>query len=301
MILETNGLTKRYSSFAAISDVTFAIPEGEIAGFVGLNGAGKSTTINLMLGFLRPTSGEVKLFGEPVSPSNAHRSHRRIGFASGDMSLFTNFTGEQYFRFLSRTYKLRDETRLTELSTLFEPQLNKKIGQLSRGNKQKIALIGAFMANPDLVILDEPSSGLDPLMQQTFLQLVRSEGERGTTIFMSSHYLGEVTDVCSRILFMRQGRLVEDMPAAQLMRLQGKAVMVKSAHKLAPPAEARDVRHEASGTHHVLTFLYGGSPRQLQHWLASVPSVTDFSVSDHNPEALLHELYTGTPSGGTHV
>jgi ABC-2 type transport system ATP-binding protein len=290
-VITVSHLTKRYGGFAAIDDVSFSVNKGEIVGFVGLNGAGKSTTINLLLGFLRASKGTVTLLDKKVTPETAHRTHQDIGFASGDMSLFANLTGEQYFRFLTRRYRCSDSARLDELCQQFEPQLDKKIGDLSRGNKQKIALIGAFMANPHLVILDEPSSGLDPLMQETFLSLIKAEGERGTTIFMSSHYLNEVADVCSRVLLMRAGKLVTDIAAHQMAAASGKAVRVVSQQPITPIKGAETVEHERAAEDYVLSFVYKGPSPRLQQWLSGVPMLVDFTISEHDLEAAFSDLY----------
>lgn len=291
-ILETKNLTKQYDGVAAVSDVSFAVKKGEVIGFVGLNGAGKSTTINMLLGFQRPSQGEVYLFGDKVTLPNAHKSHRRIGFATGDMSLFDDMTGEQYLTFVARSHgqKLRTET-FTKLVERFDPQLNKKLKTLSRGNKQKIALVAAFMMNPDLVILDEPSSGLDPLMQQHFLELVREATERGVTIFMSSHYLNEVVDVCSRILLIKKGKLVKDMPAAELETTAGKLVRVTTKTKVMPPKAAELVERETRGEAQLLQFVFRGTAIRLQEWIGSLPQLQDLMVSDDSALAAFEDLY----------
>lgn len=203
MIIELGQTAKRYGKFTAVDDVSIRIEKGEVVGFVGANGAGKTTTINMMLGFTSPSQGKVKLFGETVLPRTAHRQHQRIGYASSDMQLPLRLTGRQYLEFIRHRSGKDIAKRLEQLQARFKPELDKKISTLSRGNKQKIALIGAFVTEPKLVILDEPTSGLDPVMQGQFLQLVRDEQLRGTTIFMSSHYLGEVVEVCSRVILMR--------------------------------------------------------------------------------------------------
>lgn len=290
-ILQVDGLTKYYGKFAAIDKVSFAVERGEVVGFVGLNGAGKSTTINLLLGFLRATSGRARVFGTDITPETAHKTHGRIGFASGDMSLFDNLTGNQYFSFLTHRYHLKDATRLRDLSARFEPQLDKKIKDLSRGNKQKIALIGAFMASPELVILDEPSSGLDPLMQQAFLDLVREESERGTTIFMSSHYLNEVADVCSRVLLMRKGTLVKDILAHQLAAAGGKLVRTIGAYAVVPPKGAEAITHQKTDQGHEVSFVYKGAAVNLQKWLASAPPLLEITITEHDIEAAFSDLY----------
>ena len=291
-VIEIKNLSKIYSGFTAVNDANFTINKGEVVGFVGLNGAGKSTTINMLLGFQHPSHGEVKLFGEKITLPNAGKSHQKVGFATGDMALFDGMTGRQYLDFVGRAYKISTKTdSFNKLCDRFDPQLDKKLGTLSRGNKQKIALIAAFMAEPELVILDEPSSGLDPLMQQHFLDLVRDEAEKGTTIFMSSHYLNEVIDVCSRILLIKNGKLVKDIPASELEIGAGKLVRVITKEKVTPPKNAELIEHEKRNDGQVLQFLYKDKAIRLQEWLGSLPNLQDVTISDHSAEAAFEELY----------
>lgn len=301
LIMQIENLTKRYDAFNAIEDVSFTVTRGEVIGFVGLNGAGKSTTINLVLGFLRATKGSIRIFGDKVTPETAHWTHQRIGFASGDMSLFDSLTGKQYLSFLGRRYRIKNTDRLDELCQRFDPQLDKLIKDLSRGNKQKIALIGAFMTSPQLVILDEPSSGLDPLMQQAFLELVREERERGTTIFMSSHYLNEVADVCSRVLLMRKGRLVKDIQSHQLAAAGGKRVSVIATYGIVPPKGAELIAHQKTEQGHEVSFLYKGPAVHLQKWLASAPPLLDVTIVEHDLEAAFSDLYAKDAEEAVHV
>lgn len=300
-IMRIEGATKLYGDFPAAEDINFTVTKGEVIGLVGLNGAGKSTLINMMLGFLRPSRGKVEVLGQLILPETAHESHQNIGFATGDMSLFSNLTGKQYLAFLSRSYHLPDDKRTKELCTMFEPQLDKKIKVLSRGNKQKIALIAAFMAKPELVILDEPSSGLDPLMQQTFLDLVREEGARGTTIFMSSHYLKEVTEVCSRVLFMRNGKLVKDVSENQLESVNGKAVRIVSHQVIKPPVGSESVEHQRISGGYELNFIYKDSATKLQQWIKILPLLIDFSVVEHDIESAFGDIYIGEDTRNRHV
>lgn len=298
-IIQTRNLTKNYGGASAIKDVSFSVEKGEVIGFVGLNGAGKSTTINLLLGFQKPSEGEVLLFGEKVTLPNAHRSHHRIGFATGDMSLFDGMTGRQYLKFMARSYGASIKTDLFKrLVTRFEPQLDKKLTTLSRGNKQKIALIAAFMADPELVILDEPSSGLDPLMQQHFIELVREASQNGTTIFMSSHYLTEVADVCSRILLIKQGQLVKDIPTSALELTAGKLVRVVTKQTVTPPKSAEMVQQTAREDTHELQFIFKDKAIRLQEWIGTLPNLQDVTISDHSPRAAFEELYEETAEEG---
>ena len=300
-ILQLDNVTKKYGPVLAIEDISFSIHQGEVVGLVGLNGSGKSTMINLLMGFLRPNHGELTLFNRPILPETAHKVHQKVGFATGDMSLFSNLTGKQYLAFLKRAYKIKNDKRIKELCAQFDPQLNKKIGDLSRGNKQKIALIAAFMASPELVILDEPSSGLDPFMQQTFLDLVNKEAVRGTTIFMSSHYLTEVADVCSRVLFMREGQLVKDVSAQQLESMNGKMVRVVTKQVVRPPKTAELVSHKRVTGGYELSFIYKDSSTKLQKWLTDLPQLIDFNVNEHDIESAFSDLYIGSKIGEHHV
>lgn len=290
-VVSVSGLTKRYGLSLAVNNVSFNIKKGEVVGFVGLNGAGKSTTINSMLGFLRPTTGDIAIFGQMIRPETAHQSHNKIGFAGGDMSLFGNLTGNQYFDFALRRYGQKDKTRLRELIKQFDPDQNKRIQDLSRGNKQKIALIAAFMASPQLVILDEPTSGLDPLMQQVFIELIREESARGTTVFMSSHYLNEVIDVCSRILLIRNGKLIKDIPTSDLIDGGGKIIRVVSKYTVTPPHDSAVLTQTHGTNGHELLFTYTGTAAKLQQWLIGIPNLIDFTVVDHTAEAAFDDLY----------
>jgi len=290
-IIEVDKLSKVYDGVPAVDRVSFNVKPGEVVGFVGLNGAGKSTTINTMLGFLQPSSGYVKLFGQLVLPQSAHKTHEDIGFASGDMSLFENLTGSQYFKFVTKQFSLKDSTRLDALIDKLDPDLGKKIHDLSRGNRQKIALIAAFMMSPKLVILDEPSSGLDPLMQQVFIDLVREESAKGTTVFMSSHYLNEVTDVCSRILLIRDGKLIKDMLTAELTRGGGKIVKLISKKEIQLPANSKLLRSENENDKFETDFVFKGKVGELQNWMASLYGLIDITIVDHDKESAFEDLY----------
>ena len=291
-IIEVKNISKLYGGVPAADKVSFNVDKGEVIGFVGLNGAGKSTTINMLLGFQKPSQGEIYLFGEKLSLPNAHKSHRQIGFATGDMSLFDGMTGKKYLEFIAKAYGQKLDTQAyKKLVQKFEPQLDKKLKNLSRGNKQKIALIAAFMTSPELVILDEPSSGLDPLMQQHFLDLVRDESKKGTTIFMSSHYLNEVADVCSRILLIKKGKLVKDIPAAQLEANAGKLVRVVTKEKVKPPKSAELIElNDVDGVHE-LQFVFKDKSLRLQEWVGTLPHLLDMTITDHSAEAAFEDLY----------
>ena len=292
-VISMRSATKKFGRFSAVDDVSFEVSAGEVVGFVGSNGAGKTTTISMLLGFTSPSKGSISLFEQPVRPSNAHTSHGKIGYASGDMELPARMTGRQYIHFVMHQSDGDHSERLEQLTGIFGPQLDKKIGTLSRGNKQKIALVAAFVTEPSLVLLDEPTSGLDPIMQDAFLKLVREERKKGTTIFMSSHYLQEVAEVCTRVLLMKNGKLVEDLSAQQLETTGGKLVSVVSRRKLSPPvAHVSDIEREVGDNEERLSFVFDGPVAVLQKWLMGLPGVIDFEVSERTLEAAFRDLYT---------
>lgn len=289
-ILVLKNATKRFRKFKAVDDISFDIFQGEIVGFVGENGAGKTTTISMLLGFTSPSKGQVEVFGRRITPAAAHVSHRDIGYAAGDMELPSHMTGKQYLQFVMSQSKGKHGARYKQLVEAFRPQLDKRIGTLSRGNKQKIALVAAFVAEPKLIVLDEPTSGLDPVMQDVFLDTVREEAARGATIFMSSHYLQEVAEVCSRVLLMKDGRIVEDLSAEQLAEKGGKVVTVESAEELKLPEPAHVLEKSKKGELHAVSFAYTGKLPELLAWL-SESGVSDVAIAERTLEDEFKHIY----------
>ena len=291
-VIKLSSVTKKFGSFAAVSDVSFEVHAGEVVGFVGENGAGKTTAINMLLGFTSASSGIVELFGEAVRPESAHKAHSKIGYASGDMSLPEHMTGEQYVQFVMAQTPGDHSERYSQLVKAFKPQLPKKIATLSRGNRQKIALVAAFVTNPELVILDEPTSGLDPVMQDVFLDTVRDVAKRGGTVFMSSHYLQEVADVGTRVLLMKQGKVKEDLSAEQLTQRGGKIVTITTRHAVTLPkdhvVEPSSRRH---GGYHETSFGFTGDPSTLAKWLGGVTGIIDISITDRTLEHEFRSVY----------
>lgn len=291
-IIRLQHVTKEFGSTKALDRVSFQVNKGEVVGFVGANGAGKTTTISTILGFIRPTSGEVKLFNTKVLPQKAHLLHSRVGYAAGDMGLPTRLTGAQYLAFVMHQIPGDYSKRYAELCVRFKPQLEKKIGELSRGNRQKIALIAAFVSDPDLLVLDEPTSGLDPVMQEVFLDLVRRAQTNGKTVFMSSHYLNEVADVCSRVILMRNGAVIEDMSAHELFEKSGKLIRIITGYKATrPPKDASGIKVETKDGLTTLSFVFNGKVAEIQRWIASVKQLQDVEISEYNLEGAFKSMY----------
>ena len=205
-VIETHELTKRYGRARGIEGVSMTVERGEVFGFLGPNGAGKTTTIRTLLDLLHPTSGSVTIFGlDSRRDSLAVRA--RLGNLPGDFTYDPRLTGRELVSFLADVRGVDGLGRTAELADRFEADLDRPLGELSRGSRQKIGLVQAAFHDPELLVLDEPSSGLDPLMQEEFLTFVAEERERGHTIFLSSHELDEVQRACDRVAIIREGRL----------------------------------------------------------------------------------------------
>jgi ABC-2 type transport system ATP-binding protein len=214
-VIELDHLTKRYGKARGIDDVSFTIAAGEVFGFLGPNGAGKTTTIRTLLGLLRPDGGRARVFGMD-SRTDALAVHARLGNLPGDFAYEPRLTGRQLLRYLADLRGLRELGRADELAARFQADLDRPLGQLSRGNRQKVGLVQAAFHDPELLVLDEPTSGLDPLMQEAFLQFVADERTRGHTVLLSSHELDEVERVCDRVAIIRDGRLIAVEDVAEI-------------------------------------------------------------------------------------
>jgi ABC-2 type transport system ATP-binding protein len=215
-VIETEALSKRYGRHRGIEDVTFAVQPGEVFGFLGPNGAGKTTTIRPLLDLIHPSAGSARLFGlDSRRESVAIRA--RLGNLPGDFGFGRETPGRQALHLLARLRGVGDVGRADELASRFRADLDRPLGQLSRGNRQKVGLILATFHRPELLILDEPTSGLDPLMQEEFLALVAEERDRGAAVFLSSHELDEVQRVCDRVGIVRGGRLIAVERMADLL------------------------------------------------------------------------------------
>lgn len=206
-IIEARGLTKYYGKHRGIIDLDFDVGEGEVFGYLGPNGAGKTTTIRTLLDLIRPTDGKARIFGKDVR-LDGEEIRKDIGYLPGELALFPDMTGEETLKYLGNVKGGVDGDYVRELADRLEADLSQTVADLSSGNKQKLGLIQAFMGKPRLLILDEPTNGLDPLMQQEFFRLIEEVKENGQTVFVSSHILPVVERICDRVGIIRQGKLV---------------------------------------------------------------------------------------------
>ncbi|MFF3250149.1 ATP-binding cassette domain-containing protein [Actinacidiphila glaucinigra] len=222
------GLHKSFGRTHALDGLDLAVEEGEVHGFLGPNGAGKSTTIRILLGLLRADRGAARLLGgDPWR--DAVTLHRRLAYVPGDVTLWRNLSGGEAIDLLGRLRGGLDKARRRRLLERFELDPTKKGRAYSKGNRQKVALVAAFASDVDLLILDEPTSGLDPLMEEVFRECVREERDRGRTVLLSSHILGEVEALCDRVSIIRGGRTVETGSLGELRHLTRTSVTAELA------------------------------------------------------------------------
>ena len=270
--------------------VAFAVERGEVFGFLGPNGAGKTTTIRLLLDLIRPTAGRIDVFGLEAR-HNSLAIRRRLGYVPGDLRLYERLTGRELLGYFARLRGLDGIGDGERLAARLELDLDRRLGELSTGGRQKAGLVQAFMHRPELLVLDEPTSGLDPLVQQTFHELVRETADDGRTVFLSSHVLSEVQQLALRVAVLREGRVVLQETVEALRARAGKRVV--AAFASAPPADAfahvagaRELARRGA----TVTFALDGEADPLVKALARY-EVRDLDVHEADLEDVFLDLY----------
>ena len=293
--IRTSGLTKRYDETVALDGLDLAVEPGEVYGYLGPNGAGKTTTIRLLLGLLRPSGGRAELFGvdawaDPVA------AHRRIAYVSAEPNLWPSLTAAETLEFLARVRGGADAAYRDVLVERFQLEADKKVRALSHGNHQKVQLVAAFASRADLLVLDEPTGGLDPLMEMAFRETVREAKARGQTVFLSSHILSEVEAVCDRVGILRGGRLVDEGTLAELRHLGAQTVEVTFAGPVPALPQIDGVAAAAAGEN-ALSFEVTGSVAPLLSALAGKDVVSLRSREPSLEEIFLHHYGDGNGRG----
>jgi len=270
IIISVNHLTKFYGKILGVQDLNFSVSQGEIFGFLGPNGAGKTTTIRMLLDLLRPSSGQIHIFGKEIY-DHSLEIRRRSGYLPGNFSAYGNMTGIDFLRFAGsmRRTSPKLQSSLIDRFQLSKEDLSQKVKHLSHGTLQKLGIIQAFFHQPELLILDEPTIGLDPLMQEEFYRLLFEVQNKGKTIFFSSHNLAEVEKICHRIAIIRDGKLValetlESLKKKKVRRL--KFILKEPVDELKLPGanlvKQKDLYYE---------YLVEGDMKPLLQKLSSLP------------------------------
>jgi ABC-2 type transport system ATP-binding protein len=290
-VILAEGLSKRYGETVALERLDLSVAEGEVYGYLGPNGAGKTTTIRLILGLHHPSAGRAELFGldawrDPVA------AHRRVAYVAGEPFLWPSLTSAETFEFLGRLHGGVDATYRDLLVERFKLDTSKKVRALSKGNRQKVQLIAALGTRADLLILDEPTAGLDPLMEVAFRESVHEAKQRGQTVFLSSHILSEVEALCDRVGILREGRLVDQGSLAELRHLSAHTVEATFEGRAPELEPLRGVEVARAGAN-VLRFEVTGSIGPLITALADTNLVTLTSQEPSLEEIFLHHYDSG--------
>lgn len=241
-VLQAHNLVKRFGKVTALDGVNLEVNPGEVYGFIGPNGAGKTTAIRILLGILKPTKGKARVFGKDAW-QKAVKIHRDLAYVPGEVNLWPELTGGEVIDLFIRLRGSNNKSRREELIRRFDLDPSKKCGNYSKGNRQKVALVSAFASDAELYILDEPSSGLDPLMDRVFRECVLEAKREGKTVFLSSHILSEVEKLCDKVSIIRQGKIIESGSLSELRHLTRNSVLLETRQPVDALAEVKGVHN----------------------------------------------------------
>lgn len=283
-VVSTKNLTKYYGKNRGIIEVDLHVEQGEIYGFIGPNGAGKSTTIKLLLDFIRPTKGSSRIFGmDCIAQSQAIK--RDVGYIPAEVNYYEGMKVSDLLAYSASYYEGDHTAYIRELCEVLDLDVSRKVGELSTGNKKKVSIVQAMLHRPKLLIMDEPTAGLDPLVQHVFYNLIKQVRDRGTTVFFSSHILSEVQRVCDRVGIIREGRLIKSETTEELTKTQYKRVRVASDTPLSVPGAEQVKTHNG-----VTEFLYKGPAARLLEALRGA-DITNVWIEDLPLEDIFMTYY----------
>ncbi len=288
-IIETKKLTKYYGKARGIIDVDLEVKQGEIFGFVGPNGAGKSTTIRTLLTLIYPTSGSATIFGKDII-KHGPEIKEDIGYLPAEVFYYDNMKVKDLLKYSASFYKKDCTARINELSSLLNLDVNRKISDLSLGNRKKVGIVQGLLHQPKLIILDEPTSGLDPLMQQKFFKLIKQENEAGATVFFSSHILGEVQRLCDRVAIIKEGKIIKVENVDNLIHNSYTKFRIDSK----TPIKAEDFEIEGindfKNTNGSASFLFKGDVNLIIQRLSAM-EITSLRVEEPELEEIFINYY----------
>ena len=291
--IRTEQLVKQYGKSRGISGVDLTVGEGEFFGFIGPNGAGKSTTIRILLGLIEKTSGNVRVLGEDPSEAGPRRKIlSRVGYLPSEAMFYHGMKGNEVLR---RSADLRGADCRSEAKMLCERlslDTEKKVEELSFGNRKKVAIVCALQHKPKLLILDEPTSGLDPLMQREFFRSLEERNQAGATVFLSSHVLSEIQNHCSRAAIIREGRIIACGSVEELANTSAKRVSLRGRADLTGLSGIRDLQQAEDA----VSFLYSGQMKRLMEVLAD-GEITDLTIAEPDLEEIFLHYYEGGVQG----
>ncbi|MCO1603296.1 ABC transporter ATP-binding protein [Desulfosporosinus nitroreducens] len=286
-VIEINNLTKNYGKERGIIDVSFNVEEKEIFGFIGPNGAGKSTTLRTLLALIYPTSGSAKIFGKDCIKYGPEIK-KEIGYLPSEVFYYDKMKVIDLLKYSASFYKKDCSKRISELADAMDLNLNKKIDDLSFGNKKKVGIVQGLLHEPKLIILDEPTSGLDPLMQQKFFELLQEENKKGATILFSSHILGEVQRMCNRVAIIKEGRIIQLEKISALQENNYKKIRVQTTVKLDENYFNIDGVSNLVVSQNMISFLFKGNINSIMKKISEIEIINVWVEEPDLEEIFLH-------------
>lgn len=292
-VIDITDLSKFYGKIKGIEHVNLEIGEGEIFGFIGPNGAGKSTTLRILLNLLFPTSGSARIFGMDII-RDTKKIKRMVGYVPSDANAYSSMDVSEFLNYCLRFHGVNDDKhRIEELSGMFDIDLKRKVSDLSMGNRKKVSIVQSLLHNPKLLILDEPTTGLDPLMQSVFFDLLRSENQKGMTIFFSSHILGEVQSLCKKVAIIKEGKIIQLEDIETLRKKQLKKVFIEFGDHIIVNKESLSIpgiEKVISETSNMLSFMFSGNINELVSMLAA-RKIANLTIEEPSLEEIFMHYY----------
>lgn len=292
-VIEIDKLTKYYGKVRGIENLSFNVYKGEIFGFIGPNGAGKTTTIRTLLGLVFPTGGNAKIFGKDCI-KHGSEIRRKIGYLPSEVFYYEQMKVMDLLKYSASFFKKDCTKRIHELSEAMELNVNRKIEELSYGNKKKVGIVQGLLHEPELLLLDEPTSGLDPLMQKKFFDIIAEENKKGVTVFFSSHILSEVQQLCTRVAVMKDGNIIKMEDIETLRQDNYKRVSLKTRDFNIEQFSIKGITN-LSHENHTVRFLFKGNANALVSAIAK-NDIEDIAIEDPSLEEIfLHYYQQVTP------
>lgn len=288
-IIEINNLTKNYGNHRGISNISFNVEEGEIFGFIGPNGAGKSTTIRTLLALIHPTSGSATIFGKDCV-KYAPEIAKEIGYLPSEVFYYNGMKVIDLLKYSASFYKKDCSKRIKELSEILSLDLNRKIDDLSFGNKKKVGIVQGLLHEPKLIILDEPTSGLDPLMQQKFFKLLEEENKKGATILFSSHILSEVQRLCNRVAIIKEGKIIKVEKISTLKENNYKKIKIHFNAPIDNNLFAINGVSNLISKDNIISFLYKGDINLITQKLGQI-NISNIWIEEPDLEEIFIHYY----------
>lgn len=287
-VIEIKNLTKQYGKSRGITNVNLSVEQGEVFGFIGPNGAGKSTAIRTLLGLIYPTGGSAAIFGKNCIKHPEVR--QELGYLPSEVFYYDNMRVLDLLKYSASFYKKDCTKRIHELAEIMDLDLKKKIDDLSFGNKKKVGIVQGLLHEPKLIILDEPTSGLDPLMQQKFFDLIGEENKKGATVFFSSHILSEVQKMCSRVAFIKEGRIIQVEKMSTLQENNYKRISLETRSPLSKESFEMDGVSDLKVKGNTAGFIFKGNINAMMKKISDL-ELRNISIEEPDLEEIFMHYY----------